>query len=143
MAQPWEVAFYNLIWLIGNDNAIIGSHMITKITISTRCQQKGNTMIDEEQIKQIINSRLNEMEKTGKNAAVSGHLGFKSIIIDGIGKPELQKRDTSDRYQLTCNYRVIVETEFTYYPDNLPQEYPKKARFIMNDKGEIIDEKIL
>ncbi|PLX06139.1 MAG: hypothetical protein C0596_16780 [Marinilabiliales bacterium] len=98
-------------------------------------------MIKQDKIKEIILQYLNKEEEAGNSSGGSGHMAFKSVgsieIIDTI----FQKIQT----QIIFKYRVTIETEFTYYPDNPPYFYDYKQSILINDCGEILNtgEKIL
>ena len=75
-------------------------------------------------------------EDLGEHVGGSGHLGFKSYQLKNIDMTTLP----DDKIQVIYGYIVSVETEFTYYPDNPPMEYPRKKKIIINSTGDIVEE---
>ncbi len=98
-------------------------------------------MLPESKIKDIIIAKITQDEDLGDQVGGSGHLGYISYIIDSIHKPErVQIDDDDDGWKITYTYTLVVETEFTYYPDNPPREYKYKKTIIIDDNGKIISE---
>ena len=97
-------------------------------------------MITESKLKDIVKAKITQDEDLGDQAGGSGHLGHVSYLIDSIRKPERVQTDVGDEWKISYDYTLIVETEFTYYPDNPPREYKYRKTIIIDDDGEIISE---
>ena len=94
-------------------------------------------MFTKEEIAEIIKKKITEDEKPGEQTGGSGHLGYKSFEIKNIETKEIE----NNKVKIIYDYIVTVETEFTYYPDNPPYQYPHKKKIIINSEGKIIHEK--
>jgi hypothetical protein len=89
-------------------------------------------MHTEEEITEIVKRKIEADEKLGDQAGGSGHLGYVSYTIDEIKTRPLPQGNIEIQYA----YTLIVETEFTVYPDNPPMEYPKNTVLVIdNDKN--------
>ena len=75
-------------------------------------------MLNDDQIKLIIEKKISEDEFLGDQAGGSGHLSNTSFQIENIRS----KKIDNDTLEITYTYTVVNETEFTYYPDNPPYE---------------------
>ena len=95
-------------------------------------------MFTEPELRDIIKDKISHDEKLAEQVGGSGHLGYVSYKIDSIGKPERIQIEAGDGWKIIYAYTVIVETEFTYYPDNPPYEYKYKKTNIIDDKRKII-----
>ena len=49
-------------------------------------------------------------------------MGFSSYKITDFRTKQI----SADLLEISYRYSIIIETEFTYYPDNRPMEYPHK-----------------
>ena len=79
-------------------------------------------MFTKDEILEIINKQIGADEKLGDQAGGSGHMGFVSYNLDEYKTKQISK----DILEITYKYTIFIETEFTYYPDNPPMEYPRK-----------------
>lgn len=93
-------------------------------------------MIIEPKIGQIVTSKIKRDEKLGSLTGSSGHLGHKSYVIDEISPLKQVNRGWEIKYK----YTIIIETEFTIYPDNPPHEYRYEKTIVVDEIGNIIDE---
>ncbi|MBN1184541.1 MAG: hypothetical protein JXB49_19770 [Bacteroidales bacterium] len=89
--------------------------------------------MDNEQIKGILEGWLNKKEEAGEKGSGSGHLSFVSFIVNDI----LSKEQVSEGWNIEFSYTQYIETEFTYYPDNPPYEYPGQAKVVISEEGEV------
>lgn len=87
-------------------------------------------------IKSIITNKIILDEKPGNQTGGSGHLGYVSFYINHIGP--IKKANLG--WELEYSYTKVVETEFTIYPDNPPQEYKKKMKILIDLENEKIIE---
>ena len=88
-------------------------------------------MFSDAEILEIIDKRIGADEKLGDQAGGSGHMGFVSYNLDEYKTKMISK----DILEITYTYTIFVETEFTYYPDNPPMEYPNtKVIKVSSDK---------
>lgn len=94
-------------------------------------------MLTDTQIEEISKKYIESIESLGEKTGGSGHKGYKSLEIDSIKHETIISADKSIKYQIYVDYRIIIETEFTYYPDNPPYEYSKSVTFYTNEIGEI------
>jgi len=91
-------------------------------------------MLTKEQIEDIVKQKINEDEHPGEAVGGSGHLGYKSVDLKAI---ETKVTD-DDTIEVTYEYIITVETEFTFYPDNPPMEYPCRKTIRLNSKGMVV-----
>lgn len=93
-------------------------------------------MFTENEVLEIIKQKIRSDEKLGHQTGGSGHAGFVDYTVDGFqtlqNSPEL--------LEIAYSYRVSVETEFTYYPDNPPAEYCYQKVIVVNREKEIVFE---
>lgn len=93
-------------------------------------------MFSKDEILDIIKRKIEIDEKLGDQTGGSGHKGFVSYQIENFTTRQLSQ----DQLEITYNYCIYVETEFTYYPDNPPMEYPNKKVIVVNKDKQICDE---
>lgn len=91
-------------------------------------------MFTEEEIIQILNDKIIEDEKLGQKAGGSGHSGF--VYFDILSHEACPL--PGNLWQINYQYKLIVETEFTYYPDNPPMEYSREKSIVINVDKRII-----
>ncbi len=92
-------------------------------------------MLTEEKTKDIVEAWVQNTNKLGTQTGGSGHLSHVSFRIDSVSPRMLENGTT----EISCSYTLMIETEFTYYPDNPPCETPCSATIIVNsDTGELI-----
>lgn len=94
-------------------------------------------MIEEENLKEKLTNYISELEKIGENRGGSGHLGYKSLEIKNISEMKENKQIYEELFVILVEYRIIIETEFTYYPDNPPYEYEKHLKIYIDNNGDI------
>lgn len=75
-------------------------------------------MFTESELEKIVSARIEQDEALGIQKGGGDHIGHKSYASDKIGTPE----QVHNRWEITSSYTIIVETEFTIYPDNPPHE---------------------
>jgi hypothetical protein len=92
-------------------------------------------MLDDHEVRSILERKISEDENLGERAGGSGHLGF----VDYRLEEHSVRRITPDSVVIDYRYTVTVETEFTYYPDNPPAEYANHKRITVNSRREIVD----
>jgi len=90
--------------------------------------------VEEKKIEKIVRKQIETTEKLGDQTGGSGHMGHASYRIDEIRSRKLENGNTEVKY----NYTLMVETEFTYYPDNPPYETPVSGSIILDRNGKII-----
>ena len=93
-------------------------------------------MFSKEEVLEIINKHIEADEKLGDQAGGSGHMGFVSCNLDKYKTKQISE----DVLEITYQYTIFIETEFTYYPDNPPMEYPNKKVIRVNLDKKIIPE---
>lgn len=91
-------------------------------------------------IKNHIQAYLEKVEKIGQNGAGSGHLAFKFLEIDSLSHPVSFSRDNIMGFRIEVHYRILIETEFTFYPDNPPQEYRYSKALFCDKNGKVLGE---
>lgn len=96
-------------------------------------------MFTNEEVENIVKSYIEQVEKIGYQSGGSGHMGFVSYDLREFNFVEISE----EQIKITFKYIVIVETEFTYYPDNPSQETEYEKEIIINNKKEIISERTL
>jgi len=90
--------------------------------------------MDEQKVEQIVRNQIETIEKLGDQAGGSGHKGHITYRVDDIQTSLLEDGSTEVSY----NYTLMVETEFTYYPDNPPYEIPVTGIIFLDPQGNII-----
>lgn len=93
-------------------------------------------MLTKNEILEIINQKIQADEKLGDQSGGSGHLSYRSYSIDDFTANEI----SSELLKIKYRYKIFIETEFTYYPDNPPQEYNYEKVITVNNKKEIVSE---
>jgi hypothetical protein len=93
-------------------------------------------MFTEGQILEIIKQKIAADEKLGEQSGGSGHLGFVSYDI----KDYKTKQISPEQLEISYQYCIYVETEFTSYPDNPPLEYHLEKVIVVNRDKEILSE---
>lgn len=94
-----------------------------------------NHMLTEKKIREIVESQIRQDNELGERAGGSGHLSYVSYRID-----EIIPRDLQDgRTEIAYTYTLIIETEFTYYPDNPPYEDPRSGIVIVDASGKEVN----
>ncbi len=89
--------------------------------------------MDQETIEQLVNQQINKTETLGSRSGGSGHMGHTSYRIDEIKTKKLE----GDKTEISFTYTLIVETEFTYYPDNPPYESSYSGVIVVDKQGNI------
>lgn len=92
-------------------------------------------MFSKEKIRDIVDYRIKMDEKLGDQAGGSGHMSHVDYVINEINEPVISGANWKIRYK----YTIIITTEFTYYPDNPPYEYPHTNEIIIDAEGKIIE----
>ncbi len=87
-------------------------------------------MLTDEKIKDVIESQIRKTEKLGDRSGGSGHMSHVSFRIDDIKSRNLDGGKT----EISFSYTLMVETEFTYYPDNPPYEISSSGTCIVDRK---------
>ena len=93
-------------------------------------------MITDSEILDIIKNKIELDENLGDQKGGSGHLGFVNYGV----KDYSHELINPSKIKIIYTYTIFVETEFTYYPDNPPQEYLKKKMIFIDNNKEIISE---
>jgi len=78
-------------------------------------------------IERAVCKDIEEKEQLGDQASSSGHLSFVSYQLDYTKEPLL----TPNGYLVEYGYTLIIETEFTYYPDNPPYENKRTGQILL------------
>ncbi len=89
-------------------------------------------------IKRIVASVIERREKLGESAGGSGHFGYTSYNITRISAPVEVQEKGKTLFKVTCTYELVVETEFTYYPDNPPHRFPKEIELLLDREGNVV-----
>ena len=88
-------------------------------------------MTNKEKIENLVRQKIEKDEKLGHQAGGSGHMSHVSYTIDSI-----ETKDTDEeKIEISYKYTIVVETEFTYYPDNPPYEYLYEGKLIIDKKS--------
>jgi hypothetical protein len=97
-------------------------------------------VLPKSKIEKIVTRVITHDEKLGNNVGGSGHRGYTSFVINTLGNPARKQYKGKDAWELTYNYTIIIETEFTYYPDNPPREYKYQKTLIIDQNGRVLKE---
>ncbi|MCP4441302.1 MAG: hypothetical protein GY810_20545 [Aureispira sp.] len=84
-----------------------------------------------EEIEKLVHEQIAQNEKLGHSSGGSGHLGCVSYTLDKIDEPT----QTKTAWEVHYHYTIVVETEFTYYPDNPPYETPHSGVLILKKEA--------
>ncbi len=97
-------------------------------------------MFPKAKVEKIVTGVINRDEKLGRGVGGSGHSGYTSFVINTLGKPLKRRYNEINAWEITYTYTIIVETEFTYYPDNPPREYKYQKSIILDQNGRVLQE---
>jgi len=92
-------------------------------------------MSQKHKIENIIMRYIGSNHTLGDRAGGSGHMGHVSCTLDEFNFKELGDGNT----EVNFKYTLVTETEFTYYPDNPPQDEKFKKKLLLNRELNIID----
>ena len=92
-------------------------------------------MIDRKKLEKTIRSIIESEENLGEQAGGSGHLSNVSYTIDRIGTPFHDE----ENWSVLVVYTIVVETEFTVYPDRPPYERTYARTIIVDKEGNVVD----
>lgn len=84
----------------------------------------------------LILERVTKNENLGEHAGGSGHLSHTSLHDLKV----VSQKNTSLGLEVEYSYTLVVTTEFTIEPDNPPYEYHRKAKIIIGNNGEVVEE---
>jgi hypothetical protein len=91
---------------------------------------------DPDAVLETVTALIARTEQTGEATGGSGHLShvsFGNVRVTAI------EPAGEGRWRVGFSYAIYVETEFTYWPDNPPHEYPKEGEVLVDDKGREIE----
>ncbi len=91
-------------------------------------------MFTENEILELIKMKISQDESLGEKNAGSGHSGFVDYEINLYDTKQLSE----DTIEIKYHYHLIVESEFTSYPDNPPMEYPRLKLIVVNKNKKIL-----
>ena len=94
-----------------------------------------NKVLPKAKIEKIVTRVITRDEKLGHRAGGSGHSGHTSFVINTLGNPKKIKFKGRTAWEVTYDYTISIETEFTYYPDNPPREYQYRKTITLDDNG--------
>lgn len=97
-------------------------------------------MFSEERLREIVTHQIREEEELGESAGGSGHLGFSDFDLLKIARPVAFKGRQQGLWKLNFEYRITIETEFTYEPDNPPDEYVYSKSITIDRDGVVVDQ---
>ena len=97
-------------------------------------------LLPKSKIEKIVTKVITHDEKLGHNVGGSGHSGHTSFVINTLGNPSKRQFKGRNVWEITYDYTIIIETEFTYYPDNPPYEYKYQKKIIINQNGRVLKE---
>lgn len=85
-----------------------------------------------------ISEKISVLEHIGEHAGGSGHTAYTHASID---KTEVLEKNENSK-DILCEYTVFIETEFTYCPDNPPEETTYSIKFRLTENTiEVLEEK--
>jgi len=82
-----------------------------------------------EKIREQVAHKIAKTHQLGYKSGGSGHLGHISFEIDKIEEPQ----QTDKGWLVDYEYTLIIETEFTYYPDNPPHTEPHIGQLYLKE----------
>ncbi len=88
-------------------------------------KQPGSSLIWE-----VVKAHLARTGNAGDGVGSGGHLGFVALSINTISDP----KNTGDGWQVTFDYTITIETEFTTYPDNPPMQQRRSGELLITDE---------
>jgi len=96
-------------------------------------------VISKEEVEKLIRSYIEKIENLGEQSGGSGHLSFTSYQLIEFD----HKKINDDQVKARFTYIVVVDTEFTYYPDNPPYETEYEKKIVIDKEKNIISEETL
>jgi len=93
-------------------------------------------MMTKEEVEAIVRKHIEDIEKLGEYGSTNGHMSSTTYELDTISFDEYEDGCIHINY----SYITFVETEFTYYPDNPPHEYPHVRMMVINKDRQIISD---
>lgn len=96
-------------------------------------------MLKKDEIEVIIRHHIELTEKLGDHGSSSGHMGNISYNLNNVSFSEIE----DGKIKVNYSYTTIVETEFTYYPDNPPYEYNYEKELIIDKDKNIVSDNLL
>ncbi len=100
----------------------------------------GFIILPKSKIEKIVTRVITHDEKLGNRVGGSGHSGHTSFVINTLGNPIKRQFKGRNEWEITYDYTITIETEFTYYPDNPPKEYRYKKTILIDQDGHILKE---
>ena len=92
-------------------------------------------MSQKHKIENIILRYIKSNHTLGDQSGGSGHMGHVSCTLDEFDFKELGDGNIEVQFK----YTLLTETEFTYYPDNPPQEDKYEKSLLLNRELQIIE----
>jgi hypothetical protein len=96
-------------------------------------------MTTRQEIESIIRKHIESKEKLGHHGSTSGHMSHTGYSLDEYSFEEIEDAKIRVKY----SYTTVVETEFTYYPDNPPYEYYHEMEMLLDKDMNILSDKVL
>jgi len=94
-------------------------------------------MFTKQEVLKIIEQKICSDHKLGEQTGGSGHEGSVDYKINDFKTEQI----SPEQLEITYSYTISIVTEFTYYPDNPPMEFPYHKKIIVNRNKEIVSEK--
>ncbi|MHA1974008.1 MAG: hypothetical protein ACTSW1_13500 [Candidatus Hodarchaeales archaeon] len=95
-------------------------------------------MLPKSKIENIVTRVITRDEKLGRKSGGSGHSSYVSFVLNTLGKPKKIQQHGQELLKISYTYTIIIETEFTHYPDNPPQEYKYQKSILIDYNGRLI-----
>ena len=99
---------------------------------------KEGIVMEKREIRNIIKKIIETQEKLGDEVGGSQHRANTTYSLQEISEPKPLFYEGKDAFTISYVYKILVETEFTYYPDNPPYEYKYEQNAVISDEGEVL-----
>ncbi len=90
------------------------------------------------EVEDIVKNFIRTQEDIGKRSGGSGHSGYINFSLEMVSEPRQITFEGEKCWEIEFVYILVVETEFTYYPDNPPSEYSYQQTITITDDKKIV-----
>jgi len=94
-------------------------------------------LFTKQEILKIIEQKISSDHKLGEQTGGSGHKGSVEYQINDFETVQI----SPNQLEITYSYNISIVTEFTYYPDNPPMEFPYHKKIVVDRNKEIVSQK--
>ena len=117
-----------LIFTLYGQISVLDNFEILNHSFSNR-NPAGMKLPDHQQIEEIVEWHLTQIEQLGDQVGGSGHLANRSL--NNLKVKSGNK--TIDGIWVEFEYQIVIESEFTIYPDNPPYTEDKSGKLFVDE----------